>query len=741
MRKNWTFYLVTVVLFPLLLWVVFDRGALLENQLVIQPVAQGPGVAPTTWWAGLLADLAHNLQHPLALLILQVLAILFFARVLGIVATYLGQPTVIGEIVAGIVLGPSLVGQFFPEVTAWLFPAASLGQLQALSQVGLLLFMFTVGMELDVSVFRRQAQAAVIVSHASIVFPYFLGTGLAYFLYEAYAPPQVSFLAFGLFMGIAMSITAFPVLARIMQERGMTKTSLGALVVACAAADDVTAWCILAAVIAIVKAGSALNALGVILISAGYVAVMIYLVRPFLDKLAQIYASKENLNRNVIALLFGLLLASAFVAEVIGIHALFGAFLAGAIIPHNLRFKEILAEKIEDLSMVLLLPLFFVFTGLRTQIGLLNSWNLWLTCGLVVLVAITGKFVGAAVAARMVGKTWTESFTIGALMNTRGLMELVVLNIGYDLGILTGEVFAIMVLMALITTMMTGPALNLIDWVAARWAGPLPNLAVKTDRFRVLVSFGVPQMGSKLLALAAQMGRHRPHFSVTALHITPNSQISPIDADLFEQEGFAPVRQTAQQLGVPLATKYRATDDVAWEVVDTLAHDGYNLLLVGAAKSLFSDDKTGGVVQQFLREAQTDVGIFIGRGHFGQARRILLLCCPPDGETLFEYAKYFIEGGHAQLTIFDLAETSVPEPNNVNQINFFLPNLVERITNVELRTSEWKGYDLVLASLAGWEALNEADEPEQGKAVNERGEAEWPPVLIIRRLVRPLADQ
>jgi len=272
-------------------------------------------------------------------------------------------------------------------------------------------------------------------------------------------------------MGIAMSITAFPVLARILQEKGMTKSKLGAMALTCAAADDITAWCILAAVIALVKSGSSISAVYTIALALLYVLVMLKLVRPALIRLEHVYANKERKRTAVMAFLFLMLIVSSYISSIIGIHALFGAFIAGVIMPPGIQFRKIVIDKIEDLSIILLLPLFFVITGLRTQISLLNEGHLWITFGWVLLVAVAGKFGGSALAAKMVGQSWKDSLSIGVLMNTRGLMQLIVLNIGYDLGILTPQIFAMMVLMALVTTFMTGPALDLNNWAKAEKGG------------------------------------------------------------------------------------------------------------------------------------------------------------------------------------------------------------------------------------------------------------------------------
>ncbi len=406
----------------------------------------------------------NNIKYPLSILLLQVIVILVTSRVFGILFKKLGQQTVIGEIIAGIFLGPSILGWLFPHLSSIIFPPNSFISLQFLSQIGLAFFMFVIGMELDLNKIKSKTHDAVLISHVSIIFPFFLGSCLSYFIFQDLAPGNINFMSFALFMGIAMSITAFPVLARIIKERGLTKTPLGILTITCAAADDVTAWCLLAAVIAIVKAGSVTSSLFTIGLAIAYIIVMIYVIKPWLQKVSDKRLKNERIDKTVVGISFFVLLMSAYFTELIGIHALFGSFIAGVIMPNNLRFKEMLTDKVEDVSTILLLPIFFAFTGLRTQIGLLNEGHLWIICLVVILVAITGKLLGSAIAAKIVGRSWKESLSIGVLMNTRGLMELVVLNIGYDLGILGPEIFAIMVIMALTTTFMTGPLLDTINY-------------------------------------------------------------------------------------------------------------------------------------------------------------------------------------------------------------------------------------------------------------------------------------
>jgi Kef-type K+ transport system membrane component KefB len=384
------------------------------------------------------------------------------ARAFGFVARRIGQPPVIGEIAAGVLLGPSLLGSIAPDTSGFLFPVTSMPTLQLLSQIGVLLFMFVVGVELEPAYLRDKAQAAIAVSHFSIIIPFTLGVALSLALYVQYAPPGVPFHAFALFCGIAMSITAFPVLARILEERNLTHTPLGTTAITCAAVDDVTAWSILAFVVAITTAGGAVETLLAIVVpSVMFVLLMIFAGRPLLQRMLNPDRIGDSLSKEHIAIVLVVLLSSALITEILGIHALFGAFLAGAIMPVGGTFRAVLRDRLESISSVFLLPIFFVYTGLRTQIGLLDDVASWAICLGIIVVATTGKFGGTVIAARWTGLPWRDAVALGALMNTRGLMELVALNVGYDLGILTPEIFAMLVLMALVTTAMTGPLLSL----------------------------------------------------------------------------------------------------------------------------------------------------------------------------------------------------------------------------------------------------------------------------------------
>jgi len=469
---KWTtvVYLYAIALFSGLvcLWAITRYGQQLSPSEVVGS-GQTAVIAQTQPLLQAMAgELRKNFGSPLGSFILQILTILIASRVCGLILRRLGQPRVMGEIIAGVCLGPSLLKAVFPEFHGFLFPESSLPRLFFVSNIGLILFMFIVGLELDLSSLRSRAKSALLISHFSIILPFVLGAGLALFLFGEFGPRGFGFLSFALFMGVSMSITAFPVLARIIQENNLTRTTLGAAAITSAAIDDVTAWCILAVIVGIVQSGSSAGAYAVVSLALVYAGIAVFAVRPALRQwLAPSRSGSARIAPERLAIVFMILLASGLVTESIGIHALFGAFLAGVIMPEEGAFKAKLVASVEGVSTLILLPVFFAFTGLRTEIGLLNDAHSWLICGAIVAVAVIGKMGGSIAAARWTGLDWREAAGLGALMNTRGLVELVVLNIGYDIGVLTPKIFTMLVIMAIVTTMMTGPLLRLFGIVGA----------------------------------------------------------------------------------------------------------------------------------------------------------------------------------------------------------------------------------------------------------------------------------
>lgn len=417
---------------------------------------------PSTAGRSLGKRLLDGLQDPISQVLLQLLLIVLVARAAGSLFRRMGQPSVVGEMFGGIALGPSLLGAVAPGFSNFVFAKSTLASLSTLSQFGILLFMFGVGMELDTKALRERARAAVLVSHVSILVPFALGATAALWLYGAYHGPQTTFLAFALFMGISMSITAFPVLARILQERALVNTPVGAVVLTSAAIDDVTAWCALAIIIALARAHHPAHAALTVLFAAIFVAVAILIVQPMLERLSK--ADEDEGEPRLGALILALMCAftCSLVTETIGIHAFFGAFIAGTIIPKHPGFRKLLHERLYLIPSVVLVPIFFAFTGLRTQIGLLQTGADWGNCAAIFGLAVAGKFGGSLLAAKVTGLSWRESAGVGALMNTRGLVELIALNVGLDLGVLSPKIFAMLVLMALATTFMTGPVITLL---------------------------------------------------------------------------------------------------------------------------------------------------------------------------------------------------------------------------------------------------------------------------------------
>lgn len=737
--KNSLFYIGIIAFFSALIYWALKSGKALEagRNIVTAPVsAKGQ-------WHDFIESITHNITHPLARLLIQIITIIFVARLFGWVCKKIGQPSVIGEMAAGIVLGPSLVGTYFPEFSALLFPGESLGNLQFLSQIGLILFMYVVGMELDLKVLQNKAKDAVVISHASIIIPFTLGLVLAYFIYKDFAPPTIEFASFGLFIGIAMSITAFPVLARIVQERGLHRTRIGSMVITCAAADDITAWCLLAAVIAIVKAGSFVSSLYVMALAVIYVALMLKVVKPFLKRIGELYGNKENISKPVVAIFFLTLLISSYATEVIGIHALFGAFMTGAIMPEGIRFRSIFIEKVEDVSQVMLLPLFFVFTGLRTQIGLLDDPYLWKVCGWIILVAVIGKFAGSALTARFVGQNWRDSFTIGALMNTRGLMELVVLNIGYDLGVLSAEIFSMMVIMALATTIMTGPALDIIGIIYNRRKNYIPSEIRQVSKFKVLVSFDSPEGGKTLLRLANSFVRKmKGNAMVTAMHVSPSSEIHTFNLEEYERESFKPVLAEAENLNQKVTTLFRASTDMDSDITAVANKGEFDLVLIGIGQSIFEGTLLGKILgfttriinpesllntftgkeklfenspfdektQQILSKTIPPVGILVDK-EFKSTDRVFVTIFDPADAFLVGFAQKLISNTGSQVTVLD-ADGSVknnPEiKESIRIIEHNVPNHIKLLNRRKLEKEFLQEQDLMIISVDSWKKLVES---------------------------------
>ena len=678
--RSLIYYLVMLLVFGGLMYFIIKEGEARQIQEAISVSNEAPHDLKEGFFV--FKDLLmHHVESSIGILLLQIIVILITCRLFGWLFAKMQQPTVIGEIVAGIVLGPSVLGHLLPSVSAFLFPLDSLQNINMLSQFGLILFMFAIGMELNITEVRQKLKETILISHTSTIFPFFLGMVTAYFLYNKYAYESTPFLSFALFVSIALSITAFPVLARIIQEKGLTKTHLGTISLASAANGDITAWCLLAVVVAIAQAGSVLSAIYNIGFSFIYLLLMFTVIRPFLRMIGHIYHNKEVVDKGLVAFMFLLLIVSSYLTEILGLHALFGAFVAGVVMPDNIKFRKIMTEKVEDVSLALFLPLFFVSTGLRTEIGLLNSPELWYMCGIFILVAIIGKFGGSLVAARFVGETWKDSLYIGALMNTRGLMELVVLTIGYDMKILTPPIFVMLVLMTLVTTFMTTPLISFIQFCyqvfgkykshKVEWQQPQPGV------FKVLLSFGRASNGQVMLDVAHQMFAHtKDKLEITALHLTVGSDVNPLHTDNFEEVSFGPILYGAQKLNIPLKTRYEVSNNAGQDICEIANKEGYDFLLVGAGISL--SDLPNDIAANQYRTSFYDKFL----RHFKAPESWFY-----PGELLKDKTKMFIEQSLCPVGVFNgnKLTQSVLSAYNFMLISYNTWNLLSEVSNEELQ--------------------------------------------------------
>jgi Kef-type K+ transport system membrane component KefB len=393
-------------------------------------------------------------------ILLQLIVILLVVQIFGNLSKRIGQQWVIGEILAGLALGPSLLGALWPDLASQLFPASTLPTLQALGDIGLILYMFSLGARLDTHLMLGQSRSAIFVSLSGILLPLFLGSLLGFFLYPKLAGPNATQLSFMLLVGTAMAITAFPVLARLLAEKKMLGTKVGILALTCASVDDVMAWCLLAYVTSLANPhGTTISVISTVGLTILFATGMLIVVRPLLKYTVRRVQSKPLQMALSIILLF----LAAYTTNWIGIHPVFGAFIAGICLPRSIVFTE-QVRSLDQVNTVIFLPIFFVYSGLKTQIGLIYGFPLWGLCLLVLLTACVGKIVGGTLSTRIAGQSWRDALTIGILMNTRGLVELIVLNIGLQLGILSPTLFAMLVIMAIVTTMMASPLLPLLGY-------------------------------------------------------------------------------------------------------------------------------------------------------------------------------------------------------------------------------------------------------------------------------------
>ena len=753
----WLFGGLMLIFVALLWWVAATDGAMSvdSESLVTAPVAtttepwgeasEGVVVAPASPalspaveaspWQSFVGSVRAHAASDIGLLLIQLVVILLVVRVVGWLFARLHQPTVIGEILAGILLGPSLLGAVWPEAMETLFPVHSLGNLELLSQFGLILFMFTIGMELRMKDLKGQAQQAFVISQSGIIFPFILGILLTYGLYSRseLLSEGSSFLSLALFVGISLSITAFPVLARIIQERSLSHSHLGRLALSTAAMGDIVAWLMLAAIMAVSQGGSFTSALYNMLFLALYLAVIFGILRPLFGLLGRRVRHREVLSKSLMGLIFILLMASAYFTEIMSMHALFGAFMLGLVMPENLDFRVIVKEKVEDLALLLLLPLFFVSSGLRTELGLVNTPELWALFGIFTLVAVVGKMGGTYLAARSCGIQRRESLYLGAYMNTRGLMELVVLRIGLDLGVLSTVLFTILVMMTLVTTIMTAPTLQLIDWLLKKKKTP-QSLEHATGQ--VLISFGRAETGVTLLEFFHRLcGGTAPQVACTLMHVTTDTDISTIDAEHYYASSFAAPMEMAKQLDLAVERKYEIAESVPEAVLSHANHIQSNLLLLGASVNLSQDKKdrdlvaysnkltrrwgllTGRrrkakkeqsshsfeeLIATFAQEAPCSVGIYVDNGQTPIAHPLVLMQRPEDQELLL-VAEQVTQSADSPITLMPLSlHLAKPTAELSARVSWSGETFAEQV--------DLSAYDFAFIAYDAWAALTPAQQ-------------------------------
>jgi Kef-type K+ transport system membrane component KefB/nucleotide-binding universal stress UspA family protein len=631
--------------------------------------------------------------------LIEVLVVIACSRLLGLVCRQFNQPLVIGEIIAGILLGPSFLGWLAPGLTDVLFPAETAPYLNVLSQVGLIFFMFLIGLELDPKYLKGQLEVAILTSHVSILTPFALGSILAVLLYPLVSYANVNFTAFALFLGAAMSITAFPVLARIITENNLQNTRLGTLALTCAAVDDVTAWGLLAVAIAVAQKGTMVAALPTILLSILYIGVMLTLGRSLLRRIAKHYERTGRLTQFLVAVIYMAVVISALITEVIGIHLIFGAFLLGAVMPKNAGLTRELAEKTEDFVLVFLLPVFFAYSGLRTEIGLLNRPELWLLCILVLAVAIVGKYVGTYIAARASGISNREASALGWLMNTRGLTELIVLNIGLSLNVISPLLFTMLVIMALTTTFMTSP---LLEWT-------FPKRLIREDMleseiiseikplYRVLVPVANPSSQKGLVQLAAHIaGRHLQPAIVQPLCLIELDEdyafaSVPAEADRLISQRRARLNELIQSLEPPEIRQLihpiiQTSNNVARETATIAEIDRANLVLVGWHRSAFINNRLGGRVGQILNSVPVDVAVFVDRGQERLQKILVPYASNIHSELSLELAlRLMFEDEQRSLSILRVTNDEQVVPEFSHEFLTLMDQLPESLqTRIEL---------------------------------------------------------
>jgi Kef-type K+ transport system membrane component KefB len=571
------------------------------------------------------ASKQREFGHTVAAFFIAVAVVMLAARLAGAGIAKLGQPRVMGEVLAGIALGPTLFGAIAPDLQATLFPVDVVPVLGVAANLGLIFYMFLIGLELDFGQLRGRVAQTVAISNTGVMIPMVAGLAVALPTY-ALVGPDNGFAGFALFMGVAMSITAFPVLARILAERRMLKSHVGATAIASAAVDDVSAWFLIALATAVAAAGSGSAVVRTVLLAFAFVAVMALAVRPLLARVSVAFDEAGRVPGAWITAIFAGILLAAFTTEEIGIALIFGAFVMGAVMPRHAGLTEDVTRRLEDFVVLLLLPLFFAYTGLRTNVGLLDRPALVALTLVLIVVAIACKFGGTLIAARVTGLGWRESAILGTLMNTRGLTELIVLNLALEKGVISEALFAALVLMALVTTFMTGPILRRLDPLN-RFGEPVERELEEARRESAAPERSIvlaPQTGAalaQLVSLVEPLARSEPPRELVLVRMVAPPRGAAVRGGL-QTERFLvgrageEVRTVREQLlarGVAARAVAFTSTDVGGDLTRLTAENTVDLLLLDGRRPLLGEGVPRGDVGAALENVPCDVAVLVAR--------------------------------------------------------------------------------------------------------------------------------
>ncbi len=604
-------------------------GQALNRDLTLNVPAGGTATAPEKVGATKQRDFTKTV----AAFFFAVVIVMLFARLMGAAVARFRQPRVMGEVLAGILLGPTVLGLVAPDLQRAIFPPDVIPIIGVAANLGLIFYMFLVGLELDLSQLRGRMGQTAAISNTGVAIPMLAGIAVALPTYELVGPPaKGGFTAFALFMGVSMSITAFPVLARILVERRMLRGPVGALALASAAIDDVSAWFLIALATAVATSGGGVDVVRTIGFALAFCVVMALAVRPLIARVSTAYDEAGRVPVTWITAIFAMVLLAAFTTEEIGIALIFGGFIAGAVMPRHAGLTEDVTHRIEDFVVLLLLPLFFAYTGLKTNVLLLDRVELVVLTLVLLVVAIACKFGGTLLASRVTGLPWRESAVIGALMNTRGLTELIVLNLALEKGVISEALFAALVLMALVTTFMAGPVLNRLDPdndFGEPVEAELERAAAETAQITpmpipdqsILVAPQTEAALDQMLAIAAPLATSEPPRELIIARLIEPPRGAEIRGGLQTEEfrlaeaahEVERVRGELLARNVPARAVAFTSTDAGRDLAKLADREDVDLVLLDGRRPLRGEGVPRGAVGEVLRKAPSDVAVLVAR--------------------------------------------------------------------------------------------------------------------------------